>query len=520
MVGKKFTDAEKLQHLENLWTPGKNSVFPSTQHGKKQLKFQFGWLENWKWLAYSKIEDGAYCKYCVLFSKYRGGKGSQLLSIIADETADISGVEQFALCARYYDVNEKKMCESFLKFVPVDDVSGQSLANHIITELKDLNIEIKNLRGQGYDGAASMSGKLNGVAALIRKEYPSALYIHCSAHNLNLSVSYACNIQGIRNTMGTVEACYNFLNTPKRQNFFNIHLAELKKKETSSNKQKLKRLCPTRWVERYNSIETFNEFFPAIIYCLEEMITWKDIDTSSKANQLLLALQSSEFNVALSVLNHIFQYTQSLCKYLQSKNIDLVVAVNHINLVKNQLSCIRENATTEFNKLFIDINKRLNDFELTIEMPRLAKRQKNRDNIPTKDPEEYFRITLFLPFLDSFVQQLNDRFVNHQNIISGFQMFVKSSEFDEEKLRELVEFYANDVDDFDRVKSETILWNRYLTDILGSHAWEVIVGDTRLYPKANFGSDKAHLAWQAFRMILRKIGTRSVKGILYERITI
>jgi len=97
-----------------------------------------------------------------------------------------------------------------------------------------------------------MSGKLSGVAALIIKEYPSALYIHCSAHNLNLSVSYACNIQGIRKTMGTIEACYNFLNTPKRQNFFNIHLAELKKKETFSNKQKLKRLCPTRWVERYN----------------------------------------------------------------------------------------------------------------------------------------------------------------------------------------------------------------------------------------------------------------------------
>jgi len=96
-------------------------------------------------------------------------------------------------------------------------------------------------------------------------------------------------------------------------------------------------------------------------------------------------------------------------------------------------------------------------------MPRLAKRQKYRDNIPTKDPEEYFKITLFLPLLDSFVQQLNDRFVNHQNIISGFQMLVKSSEFDEETLRELVEFYANDVDDFDRVKSETILWNRYLT---------------------------------------------------------
>lgn len=89
---------------------------------------------------------------------------------------------------------------------------------------------------------ASMSRKLNGVAALIRKEYPSAWYIHCSAHNLNLSVTYAYNIQGIRNTMGTVEACYNFLNTPKRQHFFYIHLDELKKKESASKKEKLKTL--------------------------------------------------------------------------------------------------------------------------------------------------------------------------------------------------------------------------------------------------------------------------------------
>lgn len=87
-------------------------------------------------------------------------------------------------------------------------------------------------------------------------------------------------------------------------------------------------------------------------------------------------MQSSEFNVALGILNNIFQYTQSLCKYLQNKNIDLVEAVGHINLLKNQLSFIRVNATTEFNKLFTEIDKRFKDFELTIEMPRLAKHQK------------------------------------------------------------------------------------------------------------------------------------------------
>ncbi|XP_060855245.1 zinc finger MYM-type protein 1-like [Metopolophium dirhodum] len=366
---------------------------------------------------------------------------SNFFSIIADETADISGTEQFALCARYYDKKNKNIREDFLKFIPVHDVSGKSLANHIITELKKLNVDVNNLRGQGYNGAVSMSGRFNGVAALIRNDHPSALYVHCSAHNLNLSVSSACNIQGIRNTMNTIETCYNFFNTPKRQQFFSTHLDKLKQNESSSQKQKLKRLCPARWIERYNSIETFYEFFPAILNCLEEIIMWNDSDTSSKANQLLLALQASEFNVALTILNYIFQYTHSLCKYLQTTNIDLVDAIEHISLVKKQLMSIRENVSLEFNKLYNDLNERLNDFEIKIEIPRLAKRQKHRINISTNDPEEYFKIALFIPFLDSYIQQLNDRFINHKNIISGFQMLMNSSTFNEERLKEHVEFY-------------------------------------------------------------------------------
>jgi len=97
-------------------------------------------------------------------------------------------------------LNDGKLHEDFLKCVPIYDVNGRNLANTIIEELKNINIEINNLRGQGYDGAAIMSGKMNGVAALVKKDYPSALYIHCSSHNLNLSISYSCNIPEIRNT--------------------------------------------------------------------------------------------------------------------------------------------------------------------------------------------------------------------------------------------------------------------------------------------------------------------------------
>jgi hypothetical protein len=49
---------------------------------------------------------------------------------------------------------------------------------------------------------------INGVQACIKKEYKTAKYIHCSLHSLNLAISYACGLQYIRNTMGTIEKVF------------------------------------------------------------------------------------------------------------------------------------------------------------------------------------------------------------------------------------------------------------------------------------------------------------------------
>jgi len=46
--------------------------------GKRTLRFQYGWLNWFKWLAYSKVEDGAFCRFCVLFgNKVGAGVGNQ-----------------------------------------------------------------------------------------------------------------------------------------------------------------------------------------------------------------------------------------------------------------------------------------------------------------------------------------------------------------------------------------------------------------------------------------------------------
>lgn len=64
--------------LQNLiWTPPEDYQFPVSD--KRNLKFQRSWLLKYKWLAYSEIMNGVFCKYCVLFSVRGGGIGHQTL---------------------------------------------------------------------------------------------------------------------------------------------------------------------------------------------------------------------------------------------------------------------------------------------------------------------------------------------------------------------------------------------------------------------------------------------------------
>ena len=49
-------------------------------------------------------------------------------------------------------------------------------------------MSVSRLRGQGYDGASNMRGEFNGLKTLILKENPSAYYVHCFAHQLQLAL--------------------------------------------------------------------------------------------------------------------------------------------------------------------------------------------------------------------------------------------------------------------------------------------------------------------------------------------
>ncbi|KAL4098046.1 hypothetical protein QTP88_022718 [Uroleucon formosanum] len=120
---------------------------------------------------------------------------------------------------RYIDLINNVIREDFLEFIPVHDTTGRGLALTIITQLKENGINLNYMIGQDYDGAASMSGHLNGAQTIIRSEYPKALYVHCSAHSLNLAIGYACQIQMIRNCMEELQDVINNETSQKAHQF-------------------------------------------------------------------------------------------------------------------------------------------------------------------------------------------------------------------------------------------------------------------------------------------------------------
>ena len=363
------------------------------------------------------------CNEMILQKVVEKANKSHCFSVAADETTDISTTEQVSICIRFLDEDEN-VIESFLQFVSVTSTRGEDLAKTILDSLESMGLDLKYLRGQGYDGAAAMSGKFNGVQAKILEKFPTALYVHCASHSFNLAISDACQIREIRNCMGIIEKAYAFMNTPKRNAVLQGSIMELC---PESRGETLKKLSPTRWVERHKSVMVMVELLTPLVDSLEKIEDLNDKESASGAHLLLNSIKSANFVLSLFTIEKLYSYTLPLSKMLQTMSLDLVSSVEMTENIVSELENIRKSSGEVFSQIFHKssaVLEEIIDEQFKITIPRLASHQTNRSDFRTESPEAYFRIYIFIQFLDSMISQLKERFIKHKTVLQSLNILI------------------------------------------------------------------------------------------------
>ncbi|XP_025208301.1 zinc finger MYM-type protein 1-like [Melanaphis sacchari] len=156
-------------------------------------------------------------------------------------------------------------------------------------------LKIENLRGQCYDGAASMRGSYKGVQARIKEENHLAMYIHCNAHILNLClIDLAKQVSYVRNVFGTLNTLHNFIGASSKRHAIFEKMYSVLNISTCEGPKTLKSLSDTRWSCRLDALKAVLFNFQTVVSTLED-ISENDAVYGSDANALLNQWQKKQY---------------------------------------------------------------------------------------------------------------------------------------------------------------------------------------------------------------------------------
>ncbi|GBN47597.1 hypothetical protein AVEN_32787-1, partial [Araneus ventricosus] len=142
---------------------------------------------------------------------------ASFVSVIADETTDVSSICQLVVVYRYVLCNGQPV-ERFWGFKNPPGHDAKSIAECIQASLEKVVTKSEKLISQSYDGTNMMSGQHAGVQTFIQCAYKNAQYVHCYAHKLNLIVGQATSRnRQVRVFFSNLSDITNFFNkSPQR----------------------------------------------------------------------------------------------------------------------------------------------------------------------------------------------------------------------------------------------------------------------------------------------------------------
>ena len=136
--------------------------------------------------------------------------------------------------------------------------------------------------------------------------------------------------------------------------------------------------------------------------------------TMVKAHLLFTAITTPTYILTLLVIATYSAKLESVCNQLQQVNMNIKDVTAHIIQLTDVLQSHRDNVSEEFSLIFKKAQSICEELDIELKQPRLNKRQVHRSNLPSENAEEYFRRSIFIPYLDSIISSLQIRYSSTQ----------------------------------------------------------------------------------------------------------
>jgi hypothetical protein len=331
-----------------------------------------------------------------------------------------------------------------------NDTTGEGLFNVLIDVIKKLELNINDIRGQGYDNGSNMKGKERGVQKRLLDINPRAFYTPCGCHSLNLVLCDIANsCPKAISFFGIVQRIYTlFSSSTKRWKILLDNVPSLT----------LKPLSQTRWESRIESLKAIKFQTPQIRDALLQLAKIsEDPKTKSEANCLATyEMESFEFLLSMTIWSDILFAVNTVSKNLQSKDMHIDVAIDQLEDLISYFKNYRETGFTSAMISSKEIATKM-EIEHTFREKRIIRRKKqfdeNANDETAQSAEESFRIDYFLYIVDQAISSIQSRFEQFQIYENNFGFlfnFKKLKSLDDDGLQNkclnLEGFLKHDID--------------------------------------------------------------------------